>query len=244
MQSVLRTGEIHLCRVKSLRDEIPLRGVTDGSHFTVSVSERFHLRTKSEDFIAASAAISFYPSPRSLPVLPPDRLRPAFMAKRDIAFVAAEKHLLAVGDYPALGVDTGVDYRLRAAGADRLDLGDRIRDLKESRAAREHVRQEIRAKPEAEHGDIPEIHYLPELVDMLGREKLALVGDYHVDALALVEQLADIVPGRDRESVRLQPDAGPYARFSVAVVGRRLDEPDLHTAFLVIELRYQRVGGL
>ncbi len=46
MKSVLPTGEIHLRCVKSMRDEIRLRRMTDGFHFTVRRSQTISLKVK------------------------------------------------------------------------------------------------------------------------------------------------------------------------------------------------------
>jgi hypothetical protein len=53
-----RTGEIYLRWVKSLRGEIPLRGVRDGFHFTRGRSPRISPMALAVDFTAAGAAIS------------------------------------------------------------------------------------------------------------------------------------------------------------------------------------------
>ena len=55
--------------VKSLRGEIPLRGVTDGFHFTRGRSPRISPKAPDFDFTAAGAAISllFFRSMQSFP---------------------------------------------------------------------------------------------------------------------------------------------------------------------------------
>ena len=66
------------------------------------------------------------------------------MAHGDVAVVAAEQDLPALGDDAAIAVDAGVDGRLAAAGAHGLDLRDGIGQLHEPPCAGEKVREKIR----------------------------------------------------------------------------------------------------
>ena len=56
----------------------------------------------------------------------------AAVTHSDVRIVAAEHNLAALGDDAAVLVYSGIYARLLAAGADRLDLGDRVRELKQS----------------------------------------------------------------------------------------------------------------
>ena len=51
----------------------------------------------------------------------------AAVTHSDVGVVAAEHDLAALGDDAALLVDPCIHARLLTAGADRLDLGDRVR---------------------------------------------------------------------------------------------------------------------
>lgn len=105
----------------------------------------------------------------------------AFMTHGDIAVVAAEEDLAALGDDVAVRVDAGVDGRLAAAVADGLDLGDGVRQLEQPQAAGEQARAEVRPQAEAEHGQIFPVDQLAQLIDLFAGQKLALVHDDDVD---------------------------------------------------------------
>ena len=178
-------------------------------------------------------------------LLAADGGNPALVAHRDIAVVAAEHDLRALGDHAATLVDARVDRRLGAALADGLDLRDAVRDLEEARGAGEHMGEEIGAQTEAEHGDPTLVHDRAQLVDLPRREELTLVRDDDVH-VALVKERADRPVGRDDAADRLKSDTRADDVGAVARVRRGLDEQDVHAALLVIELgdqRLRRLGG-
>ena len=67
----------------------------------------------------------------------PDTPDVALVAHGNVAVVAAQHHLRAVGDDVAFAVDSGVDRGLGPAVADGLDLLNGVRNLHESPAAGE-----------------------------------------------------------------------------------------------------------
>ena len=141
------------------------------------------------------------------------------------------------------GINSRIDYSLCAAGAYGFYLRYRIGYLKKPPASGEKMRHEVCAQSEAEHGNIAEIDYLAQLVYLLGREKLAFVRDYDIYPAHFIEQGDDALLMRD--DIRLCRET--YARGdnprAVARVGRRLYQPDAHSALFVIEFCYQRVCG-
>ena len=166
------------------------------------------------------------------------------MAHGDIGVVAAQKHLLAGGDHPALAVDAGVDDGLCPAGAHGLDLGDGVRHLKQPGAAREQVGEKVGAQAEAQYRHIVLVHQCPQLVDLLRGEKLALVGDDDVGFFHPPVQGAQVGLRRDGVCLLVQADAAADDAFAVPGVHRGLDEPHPHTQLLIIELGDERLSGL
>ena len=152
-------------------------------------------------------------------------------------------HLLALGHYAAVGGQSGVHRGLCAAGADRLDLGYRVRQLHQPARAREHVRQKVRPQPEAEHGHVELVDDVAQLVYLLRRQELRLVRDDDVPAARRLVPRADAVLRRDDLRLTAEADAALHDVRPVPVVHARLDEPDRHAQLLVVELRYQRLGG-
>ena len=61
------------------------------------------------------------------------------MAHSNIEIVAAEHNLTALGDDVAVFVDTRVDGCFFTAGADGLDLSDRVRYLEKTHRAGEEL---------------------------------------------------------------------------------------------------------
>ena len=102
------------------------------------------------------------------------------MAHGDIAVVAAEKDLVSLCDDLAVRIEAGIDRSFSAAGADRLDLGQRIAQLHETLCAGEETGQKIGAQTETQHRQVLVVHKLSELVYLLRRKELGLVGDYYI----------------------------------------------------------------
>ena len=103
------------------------------------------------------------------------------MAHGDIAVVSAEEDLAALGDDVAVRADACIGRGLAPAVTDGLDLGDGVRQLKQPPAAGEKLCLEIRPQAEAQDGQIFAVDQLPQLVDLLAGQKLALVDDDHVE---------------------------------------------------------------
>lgn len=120
---------------------------------------------------------------------------PALVTHGDIAVIAAEENLIAVGDDVSGRVDARVDGRLAAAGADGFDLGDGVGKLHEPACAGEEVRKKIRAQTEAQNRQILVVNELPQLVYLLGSEKLRLIGDYNIVLPGLGVGLDDVLLG-------------------------------------------------
>ena len=127
------------------------------------------------------------------------------------------------------------------AGADGFDLGEGVRNLEKAAAAGEQVGQKVGAQPEADDRHIALIHQRAQLVDLLRREKLALIGDDDIHAGVLVEFFDDIIAGQDDIRLFFQPDAGFDDIGTVPGIHRRLDEPDGHAQLLVVKLGDERL---
>ena len=166
------------------------------------------------------------------------------MAHGDVAVVAAEEDLPALGDDAAIAVDAGVDRRLAAAGAHGLDLRDGIGQLHEPPRAGEEVREKIRPQAEAQHRDVLLVNDAAQLVNLLGGEKLRLVRDDDIGVARTGKRGDDVLVRMNDLRLALQADARADDVRPVAVVDRRLDEPDRHAQLLIVELRDERLRGL
>lgn len=131
------------------------------------------------------------------------------MAHGDIAVVAPQHHLGAVGNDVALPVDAGVDGGLGPAVADGLDLLNGVRHLHEPQAAGKQLCLEVGTQAEAHDGDIVLVHDGPELVDLGFRQELALVHDDYIAASLFFpdEPLQNIDFRRNHLHLGFQTDA-------------------------------------
>ena len=117
------------------------------------------------------------------------------MAHGNVAVVSAEENLIAVGDDAPGGIDARIDGRLAAACADGFYLGYGVGKLHEPACAGEEVRKKICAQTEAQNRQILVVNELPQLVYLLGSEKLRLVGDYNIVPPGLGVGLDDVLLG-------------------------------------------------
>ena len=101
-------------------------------------------------------------------------LLPTAVTHGDIRVVAADEHLTAFGYYVAVSVDSSVYNSLFAAGANGLDLGDRVSNLKKASATFEKMGEKIGSETVAENGDLIYVHNSAELIHLCGGEELAL----------------------------------------------------------------------
>ena len=131
----------------------------------------------------------------------------AAVAHGDVAVVAADHDLIALGDDVALAADARVDGRLCAAVADGFDLLDVVRHLEQPQAAGEELGEEVGPQAEAEHRDVEIVDDPAELVDLRGLEELALVDDDDVGVVPLGEQRVNVGVRQDRLGLGLEPDA-------------------------------------
>lgn len=121
-------------------------------------------------------------------------LLPAFVAHRNVEIVATEEKLVARGNYIHIRVKTSVDNRLRAAGANSLDLGYRVGKLKEPSATREEMTEEVGTKSEAKHGDITIVYDFAQSVNVRLCQELTFINyNYVAVGMLLGENLVDIV---------------------------------------------------
>ena len=112
----------------------------------------------------------------------PDAPDVALVTHGNVAVVAPQNHLSALGDDVTVAVDPGVHRSLRAAVADGLDLLNGVRHLHQAAAAGKQTGLEVRAQTEAHHRDVVVVNQRAELVDLAFRQELALVHDDHPDS--------------------------------------------------------------
>ena len=163
------------------------------------------------------------------------------MTHSNVRVVAAYEDLSALHKYATVSVYTGIDDRFFAAGADRLDLGDRVSHFKKSLAAVKQVGHKVGSETEAEHGYVVFVDDAAELIDLRYAEKLTFVSNDRVNSFAALEFVNEIGIGRYDKSVRLDPNTRMDLSDAVSVVKRGLNEPNSHSALLVIKFRYKRV---
>ena len=173
-----------------------------------------------------------------------DTLLPAFVAHREVEVVATEKKLVTRGDNVHILVKAGVDYSLRAAGANGFYLCNRVGKLEEPAAAREEMCEEVCTKTEAKNGYVAVVNDSAKLVDMRLGEELTFVGNNYVTVGVLLgENLVNIVLLCDSVAGSVQTNARANRFLTVAVVNGRLDKPNLHITLLVIELGNENLRG-
>ena len=169
---------------------------------------------------------------------------PALVAHGKVAVVAAEQELSALGDDAALAVQPGIDRGLGPAVADGLDLRDGVRHLEQPAAAVKQLALEIRAQAEAQHWDVLYVHDVAELIDLRRCQELALVDDDDVRLFAAAVELVNVAVRRNDLGRGLQTDTAAQNDRAVALVGRGLDQPDVHAVFLVVILGNERLRRL
>ena len=172
-----------------------------------------------------------------------DFAAPAFVAHGGVAVVAAEHDLGALGDDVAVAVDAGIDSRLCAARADRFDLGDGVGEFHEPPRSREEVSLKIGPEAEAQHRDVLVVDDVAQFVDLFRREKLALIGDDDGGFSMFAEFPENGVGGQNDLRVLGEADPAPDDVGAIPRVGGRLDEPDCHALFFIVEFCDQRLGG-
>ena len=120
---------------------------------------------------------------------------PALVAHGDIAVIAAEENLIAVGDDVSGRVDARVDGRLRPQAQTVLISVMESASSMSLRAPGEEVRKKICTQTEAQNRQILVVNELPQLVYLLGSEKLRLIGDYNIVLPGLGVGLDDVLLG-------------------------------------------------
>ncbi len=179
-----------------------------------------------------------------LPMLP-DAADVALVTHGDIGIIAAQEHLVALGDDVAVA-DTGVDGGLCAAVADSLDLLDGICHLHEPQGAGEELGLEVGTQAEAHNRYIKIVHDGTELIDLCNGKELALIhndgitGSLFLGAIDLVQ----IQFRGDHLGLGLQANTALYHMLAVTGICARFHEPDAHVVFLVIILGDQCLGRL
>ena len=152
----------------------------------------------------------------------------AAVAHSNISIVAAQQHLVALGNDIAV-TDTGINNGLCAAITNGLDLLNGIGDLHQPLRSGEQLCLEISPQTEAHNGDVIIIYDGAELIDLLGRHKLAFVQDDHIAAVGLVlcKKGVDIHICGDHLGGGLQADAAFYHILTVPGICTGLDEPNI-----------------
>ena len=119
------------------------------------------------------------------------------MTHRDIAVVAAEEDLIALGHNVSLRTDAGIGRGLSSAVADGFDLGNGVGQLEKPHTSGKQLRLEIRPQAEAQNGQILPVDELTQLIDLRRRHKLALVDDDHIGLFPRVIERTDVLVRAD-----------------------------------------------
>ena len=106
-------------------------------------------------------------------------LPPTAVTHGNVRIVASDEDLTTLGHHVSFPVDTGIDDRLFAAGANGLDLSDGISNLKKTAASLKQVGEEIGAKPKAKNGNVAFVYDPAKLIDLhrAGNVRYALDGN-------------------------------------------------------------------
>ena len=111
----------------------------------------------------------------------PDAIYIAAVAHGNVAVIAAQDHLCALGDNIAVG-NTGIDRGLGTAVAHGFDLLNGIRQFHQPHGAGKQLGLKIGAQTKAQHRNVEFIHHRTQLVDRIisGAERNGLndVGGY------------------------------------------------------------------
>ena len=175
-----------------------------------------------------------------------------FVAHSDITFVAADKYLRTFGQNVAFSVKTCIDGRFSAAAANGFDLGYAVCYLKKPLASGEEPCSEIRAKPEAQNGNIIHIRDVFHLFYLNFRQKLTFVADYDIDLLLFVTlqvHIYNVIVVRHGYRRGFQPYSAPNFRRDVAefvnfvspVVRCGLHQKNIFVFLFIIEFCHQRL---
>jgi hypothetical protein len=173
-------------------------------------------------------------------------LLPTAVTHGNVRIVASDEDLTALCHHVSFPVDAGVDNRLFAAGANGLDLGDRVRDLKKTAASLKQAGKEIGTKTKAKHGNVAFVYDPAKLIDLRRREELTFVRNDHMVLILLKECLVKIGIAGHHVSLLRKTDAGTNDANTVSIVKGRLDQPNPHSPFLIVKLGYEsvcRFGG-
>ena len=96
-------------------------------------------------------------------------------AQRDVTLVAADLDLLALALRAAVGADADHHRGLAPAVADRLELGQLVREREQARAALEQLAAEVGPEAVAEHGNREAIDDHGEIIHLLAGQELRFV---------------------------------------------------------------------
>jgi hypothetical protein len=167
------------------------------------------------------------------------------VAHSDVGVVAADQYLATGGNDVSGLVDACINGCFATAGADGFNFGNGVGDLKQAAATGEERGQKVGTQTKAHNGNIVYVNDTAQLIDLLGCEELALIGNDDVRvAVAFFKKCKDIGFGRHNVGNRLKTDVGANDICTVAVIDRGLDEPNLHISFLIIESGNESVCGL
>ena len=169
---------------------------------------------------------------------------PTLVAHSDVGIITADEDLATGGNDVTVTVDTGVYDCFVTAGADGFDLGNRVGNLKETQATGEEVSQKVGTQTKAKDRNIVYVNDSAQLIDLLGGEELAFVGNNGVAILVTcLKEGKDIGIGSNDVGNGFKTDARADDICTVAIIDRGLNEPNLHVAFLIIETGNERVRG-
>ena len=180
------------------------------------------------------------------------------LRQRDLRRQMAEELAEEIRTYPhvfsVLFDDTPAHYAHSSA---LLSISfDSVDGSPETAAAREEMREEVRRKPEAEHGNVVIDNDVAEFVHLLGGQELALVHDHNVISadicfrvLVVLQSACAQFPAYlgQKHALRFQPDPRFQNGLAACIVPRIqicLHEQSLLSLFLVIEPCHKRLRGL
>lgn len=174
---------------------------------------------------------------------------PAFAAHCDISVVTSDLHLFSLSNDLSVAIDSGVDDSLSAAIACRLNLIDRIGDLKEPARTLEEMSLKVGAESVAYHVAGIVVHHPRKLIYLICGQELSLIYKNpfrHIERLlkSIVHHIIEIGIGIYPLAFPLDSDAGTDYVFFLTRIHHRLQTHVCHAALLEIIGGGQKHGGL
>ena len=174
---------------------------------------------------------------------------PAFAAAGDVAFVAADFHLLPFGQDFAVGIDAGIDDGFSSAGACGFHFIDSVGHFKEAAGTLEEVSLKVGAQAVADDVDAEVVDDSGELVDLRSGEELGLIDENPARGVVgrepdeVANHYIEVGVGLNPGAFALDTDSAADDVAVIAGVDDRFHAEILQTSFLEVIGGSEQQGG-